>query len=118
MKKVSSFLGLIFLILSFSAQGQIVTKYQQGFEATGENHSYTVLQGSATPVTNVASSGNRSLKLSHGAQDVIVMLDTIDFSDNGSFQYFYSCSFQEIPKRNNTIKTLKKYYNQIRNVSM
>jgi len=89
MKKVSSFLGLIFLILSFSAQGQIVTKYQQGFEATGENHSYTVLQGSATPVTNVASSGNRSLKLSHGAQDVIVMLDTIDFSDNGSFQYFY-----------------------------
>ena len=89
MKKVSLFLCLIFLISALGVQGQIVTKYQQGFEASGETHSYTVTQGSATPVTNVASSGNRSLKLTHGTQDVIVMLDTIDFSDNGSLQYFY-----------------------------
>ena len=90
MKKVSLFLGLIFLILSFPGRGQIVTKYQQGFEATGENQSYTVVQGTATPVTSVASSGNRSLKLSHTTStDVIVMLDTIDFTDNGSLQYFY-----------------------------
>ena len=90
MKKVSLLLGLIFLISAFTSQGQIVTKYQQGFEATGETSSYTVVQGSAVPVTTVASSGQRSLKLPHTTNsEVIVMLDTLDFTDNGSFQYFY-----------------------------
>ena len=89
MRKTSLFLGLIFLISAFTSQGQIVTKYQQGFEATGETQSYTIVQGSAAPVTNVASSGGRSLKLSHSSQEVIIMLDTLDFTDNGSFQYFY-----------------------------
>ncbi len=89
MKKASLLSGLIFLIFAFSAQGQIVTKYQQGFETTGESHSYTVVQGTAAPVTNVASSGNRGLKLSHGSTETIIVLDTLDFTDNGSFQYFY-----------------------------
>lgn len=89
MKKVSLLSGVIFLILAFSAQSQIVTKYQQGFEATGETYSYSVVSGTATPVTNVATSGNRSLKLSHTSTETIVVLDTIDFTDNGSFQYFY-----------------------------
>ena len=90
MKKVSLLLGLIFLISAFTSQGQIVTKYQQGFEATGETSSYTVVQGSAVPVTTVASSGERSLKLSQStSSEVIIMLDTLDFTDNGSFQHFY-----------------------------
>ena len=86
MKKVSLLLGLIFLISAFTSQGQIVTKYQQGFEATGETSSYTVVQGSAVPVTTVASSGERSLKLSQStSSEVIIMLDTLDFTDNGSY---------------------------------
>lgn len=89
MKKASLLTGLIFLILSFSAQGQIVTKYQQGFEATGETQGYTVVSGTATPVTSVATSGSRSLKLQHGSTETVIQLDTIDFTDNGSFQYFY-----------------------------
>ncbi len=89
MKKVSLLLGLIFLISAFTAHGQIVTKYQQGFEV-GEAQTYTILTGTATPVTTVASSGSRSLKFQHAVNgEVLVQLDTIDFSDNGSFQYFY-----------------------------
>ncbi len=83
-------MGLISLILAFSANGQIVTKYQQGFEATGETYGYTVTEGSAVPVTTIASSGSRSLKLQHSQSGIVeVVLDTIDFTDNGSFQHFY-----------------------------
>lgn len=90
MKKRSLLLGLISLILAFQANGQIVTKYQQGFEATGETYGYTVTQGTATPVTSIASSGSRSLKLQHSSSGMVeILLDTIDFTDNGSFQHFY-----------------------------
>lgn len=89
MKKLSLLWSVIFLISALSARGQIVTKYQQGFEATGETYTYSVVSGNATPVTNVATSGNRSLKMAHGSTETIVELDTIDFTDNGSFQYFY-----------------------------
>ena len=89
MKKRSLLLSLIFLLLAFTAQSQIVTKYQQGFEATGENYSYTVTSGNATAVTNYYSSGSRALKLPHTITETVVVLDTIDFSDNGSYQYAY-----------------------------
>lgn len=89
MKKRLLLLGLISLIMAFSANGQIVTKYQQGFESTGETSSYTIVQGSASVVTSLSSSGDRALKLQHSSQEVIVMLDTIDFTDNGQFQFFY-----------------------------
>ena len=89
MKKVSLLLGLIFLISAFVANGQIVTKYQQGFESTGETYTYTS-QGNVSTVTDVYSSGQRAIKLTQTAgSDVIVTLDTIDFSDNSAFQYFY-----------------------------
>ena len=64
MKKRSLLFGAIFMILGLVAQGQIVVKYQQGFESTGETCSYTT-SGSAAPQTSFASSGNRALKLSH-----------------------------------------------------
>lgn len=90
MKKRSLLLGLISLILAFPAKGQIVTKYEQGFEASGETYGYTVVQGSAIPVSNVASSGSRSLKMVHSQNGIVeIMLDTLDFTDNGSFQHFY-----------------------------
>lgn len=76
------------MILGLVAQGQIVVKYQQGFESTGETCSYTT-SGSAAPQTSFASSGNRALKLSHTQNNQsIVVLDTIDFTDNSSLQYY------------------------------
>lgn len=90
MKKKSLLLSFIFLLLAFVANSQIVTKYQQGFEATGETNGYTVTTGNATLETNLYTSGSRSLKLPHTwNSEVIVMLDTIDLSDNGSYQHVY-----------------------------
>lgn len=90
MKKKSLLSSLIFMLLAFVANSQIVTKYQQGFEVTGETSSYTVASGNATTVTNLKSSGSRALKLPHTyGQDVIVVLDTIDLTDNGSYQHVY-----------------------------
>lgn len=88
MKKRSLLLGLISLFLAFSAQGQIVTKYQQGFE-TSEPVSYQVTSGTATPVTTLSSSGSRSLKLQHQSTETIVLLDTLDFTDNASYTAYY-----------------------------
>ena len=89
MKKVSLLLGLIFLF-SAMGQAQIVTKYQHGFETTGETYSYTVTSGTASPNTSIYSSGQRSLKLNYSTSgEVIVQLDTLDFTDNGQFMYFY-----------------------------
>lgn len=88
MKKRSLLLGLISLFLAFSANAQIVTKYQQGFE-TGEPVSYQVTSGSASPITSLYSSGSRSLKMQHGATETIVLLDTLDFTDNASYTAYY-----------------------------
>ena len=90
MKKRSLLLSLIFTLLAFVANSQIVTKYQQGFETTGENTSYTVSVGNAAPVSDIHSSGSRSIKLSHVyGSETIVMLDTIDFTDYGSYNHAY-----------------------------
>ncbi len=88
MKKRSLLLGLISLFLAFSAQGQIVTKYQQGFE-TSDAVSYQVTSGTATPVTSLYSSGSRSLKMQHGSSETIILLDTLDFTDNASYTAYY-----------------------------
>src|SRR5574344_387968 len=92
MKKRFLLFGLISLILSFTAQSQVVIKYQQGFEGTGTdvaagNH-YHVASGTAQTNTNFHSSGSGSLKLSHTTTAAQIYTDTIDFTDNGSFQYF------------------------------
>lgn len=90
MKKKSLLLSLIFMLLAFAANSQIVTKYQQGFETTDDNTSYSGLVGSTYVVTNLHSSGNRAYKLGHiFGSESILLLDTIDFSDNGSYQHAY-----------------------------
>lgn len=89
MKRRSLLIGLISLFLCLTAQSQVVVKYQQGFEASGETSSYTVTSGTATPVTSLHSSGNRSLHMVRSTSgETIVELDTIDFSDNSTFQYY------------------------------
>ena len=90
MKKKSLLLSLILVLLAFVANSQIVTKYQQGFETTDDNTSYYGQVGQTSVITNLHSSGNRAYKLGHlNGSESIVILDTVDFTDNGSFQHAY-----------------------------
>lgn len=95
MKLRSLLLGLIFVFCTLVSQAQVVTKYSQGFESSGETYGYTVESGTAAPQSAYAYGGSRALKLSHTNQSAVVVLDTIDFSDNGSFQ-FYTLEFAHI----------------------
>ncbi len=88
MRKKSLLLVLIFSLFTLGASAQVVVKYQQGFETTGESYGYNASTTAAAPQSTIYSSGNRALKLTHSSTDVIVELDTIDFTDNGAFYYF------------------------------
>ncbi len=87
MKRKSLLLVLIFSLFSLGVRAQVVTKYQQGFETTGETYGYTASSAAAAPQSTIYSSGHRALKIAHSTTDVIVELDTIDLTDNGSFAY-------------------------------
>lgn len=76
-----------------AGMAQITEVYRQGFEV-GENTTYTVLQGTVAPQTNVAAEGQRSLKLSHTATAAEVVFDTI-YLENSSWQHF-TLEFQHI----------------------
>lgn len=98
MKKVLLFATAIFAFWAFNgvAMGQIVTKYQQGFETTGETYSYSSVSGTIAPQTTLYSSGDRALKLSHTATEAVLELDTIDLTDNGAYssvvlEFFHIC---------------------------
>ncbi len=98
MKKVLLFATAIFAFLAFNgaAMGQIVTKYQQGFETSGETYGYSSVGGTMAPQTTLYSSGSRALKLSHTATEAVLELDTIDLTDNGSYssvvlEFFHIC---------------------------
>ena len=86
MKKVLLLATAIFAFWAFNtgAMGQIVTKYLQGFEATGETYGYQVTGGTVAPQTTLYSSGQRAIKLSHTSTEAVLELDTIDLTDNGT----------------------------------
>lgn len=87
MKKVLLLATAIFAFWAFNtgAMGQIVTKYLQGFEATGETYGYQVTGGTVAPQTTLYSSGQRAIKLSHTSTEAVLELDTIDLTDNGTY---------------------------------
>lgn len=87
MKKSAVLFALFSLIFGFS-QAQITTAYQQGFESTGETSSYVVVQGTAQPQSLFYTSGSRSLKMTRTTTEAIVMLDTIDLTNNSTLTYF------------------------------
>ncbi|MBQ9639919.1 MAG: hypothetical protein IJV22_10250, partial [Bacteroidales bacterium] len=87
MKKRLLLQVLFFVFCSFGLQAQIVTAYQQGFEATGETSSYQFQQGAGTLDQTYASSGSRSIKLPHTNNKVVMMLDTIDLTQNPDWSY-------------------------------
>lgn len=102
MKRKSLLLGLFALILCFAAQSQVVVRYQQGFEASGETSSYTVTSGTATPVTSLYSSGSRAIRMNRSSSgECILVLDTIDFTDNSTYQS-YVLEFMHINNSNPT----------------
>lgn len=74
-------------VLGFSAQGQIYEMYHQGFEA-GEQQNYTIQSGTAAPQTTLYSGGSRALKMTHTNAETVVLLDTIDFSNNATLEHF------------------------------
>jgi hypothetical protein len=79
--------GVIFVFSGLVSRGQVTEMMYQGFE-TGET-----LRVTANPSTNMTfstalhSSGNRSLELSQGTQDVSMILDTLDFSNDLTIRY-------------------------------
>ncbi len=87
MRRKSLLLVLIFSLFSLGVRAQVVEKYSQGFETTGESYGYIVSTAAAAPQSSIYSSGNRALKMSHSTSDVILELDTIDLTDNPSFSY-------------------------------
>src|SRR5574344_63884 len=87
MRKKSLLLGLAFLLFGVGLNAQVVVKYQQGFETSGETYGYTASNTAAAVQTSLYSSGNRALKISHTSTGTILYLDTLDFTDNSSYQY-------------------------------
>lgn len=88
MKTKYLLLGAIFAVFGITARGQISEMYTQGFES-GEAATYS---GSPTSgvrySTSIRSTGARSLKLvQNTTQDVEVILDTIDFTQNTTLRY-------------------------------
>lgn len=81
--------GLIFALTAPVASGQVFEMLYEGFETT-EPLNFTVMSSSSTVMydTVVKASGNRSLKLKQSTTDtVIIVSDTIDFTQNQSLAY-------------------------------
>ncbi len=88
MKTKYLLLGAIFAIFGFTARGQVFEMYYQGFES-GEAVNYTVTPASGSSFSTVIyKSGDRSLKLTQlSTQDIELVLDTIDFTQNTALRY-------------------------------
>lgn len=89
MKTKYLLLGAIFAIFGLSAHGQVYEMYSQGFES-GEAVNYTVTPSSGLGFSTTIhmSGGERALKLTQlSSQDIEVVLDTIDFTQNTTLRY-------------------------------
>ena len=96
MKKSFLLLGLIFALGVSTAHAQIQQFFSQDFE-TGSPVNYTVSNAaSAQTQSTTVSGGSRSMKLVHTQSEQIIMtLDTIDFSVDGTLNY-YTLEFMHI----------------------
>ena len=87
--KKTLLLTLVLLFLSPVVWGQITTKYQQSFESSGEAYGYSIISGNVrSTAMSSAPSGSNVLYMRHTATDAVVVLDTIDFTENSSYSYF------------------------------
>lgn len=96
MKKRFLLFGLIFALTAVTSQAQIYEMFSQDFES-GSTVNYTVSNSPmmATQGT-IYSGGSRAMKITSDQDSVnILTLDTIDFSQNATFNY-YTLEFQHI----------------------
>ena len=96
MKKRFLLFGLIFALTAVTSQAQIYEMFSQDFES-GSTVNYTVSNSPmmATQGT-IYSGGSRAMKITSDHDSVnILTLDTIDFSQNATFNY-YTLEFQHI----------------------
>ena len=101
MKKHVILFGIFGLILGFSLQAQVLTKYTTGFES-GSPMNYT-LSGGNTYSTTIYSAGSRSLLLQQSTgEDAILLLDTIDLSQTAPSLQYATLEFMHICKVRST----------------
>ena len=81
-------LGAIFALSSLVVRAQVSEMYYQGFES-GETANYSGSPTSSVRYSStIYSGGSRALKLvQNNSQDVEIILDTIDFSQNTTLRY-------------------------------
>ena len=79
----------IFVLAAPVARAQIFESYYQGFETT---EAVNFITSSSTQVvydSQLAASGNRSIKLCQSATEVVTLItDTLDFTQNTTLHYF------------------------------
>ena len=89
MKKRLSLFGLILALSAFTTHAQIFQMFSQDFEtSTPVNYSLTATGTGATIQNSIVSGGSRSMKMAHQNTEVIMTLDTLDFSGNATLNYF------------------------------
>lgn len=95
MKARSLFIGVILVLCSFAASGQVYEMYYQGFEA-GEAARYTVTSNSFVVDNSFHVSGLNSIKLVQSrTENVEFISDTVDLSGNSTLRYI-SLEFDHI----------------------
>lgn len=96
MKKRYFLIGLIFALATLTSRAQILELYHQDFE-TGSTVNYSVSSATGAATQNsIYSGGSRAMKMTHTqSNQVILTLDTIDFSFNATLNYF-TLEFQHI----------------------
>lgn len=97
MKKHVILFGILGLILNFSIQAQVWTKYSAGFEP-GTATNYTVT-GSSSYSTTIYSGGSQAILLQQTRTgDAILLLDTIDLSQIDPALQYATLEFMHICK--------------------
>ena len=87
MKKRFLLLGLVFALSAIVSHAQIIQLYSADFESVNDT-SYTVSNSAAAPQTTIVSGGSRSMKMLHTqSTDIVMTLDTIDFSAYTNLNY-------------------------------
>lgn len=88
MKTKYLLLGAIFAVFGLTGRAQVTEMYTQGFES-GETVNYSGAPSSGVRYsTTIRSVGGRSMKLvQNTTQDVELVLDTIDFTQNTTLRY-------------------------------
>ena len=80
--------GLLLTVAGLTAKSQVFEMYYQGFETTEQVRFSVNPQTGYTYDSNIKKSGDNSLKLiQSSASDVVLISDTLDFTQNTTLRY-------------------------------